>query len=112
VGTARYYVNLTTNYAELAMAVRDDWQGKGMGSLLFRQLVVAAKAAKLRGIEAYVQPDNARMMKLLHESGLDAESHQEEGLVRVTITFGKQAPSSGREPREAALSRPQGKSSP
>jgi GNAT superfamily N-acetyltransferase len=90
VASGRYFVNQTTNYAEFAMAVRDEWQGRGVGSLLFHQLLEAAKQAKLRGLEAWVQPDNARMMNLLIDTGLKVETRHEEGQLYLRLPLAKE----------------------
>lgn len=89
LGVARYFVNRTTNYAELAMAVRDDWQGKGIGSALFKRLVGVAQKAKLKGIIALTHTENTRMIKLLAESGHDYESSPQEGQVLFKLHFAK-----------------------
>lgn len=85
LGSGRYYVNQTTNYAEFAVTVRDEWQSRGIGIVLFHRLLEAARAAKLRGIEAWVQPDNTKMMNLLMRSGLKVETHMHEGQLHVLI---------------------------
>jgi acyl-CoA hydrolase/GNAT superfamily N-acetyltransferase len=90
VASGRYYVNQTTNYAEFALAVRDDWQGRGAGKALFDQLVEAARLAKLRGLEAWVQAENARMMNLLMESGLKVETRLQDNQVHVLIPLAKE----------------------
>ncbi|MFQ3668873.1 MAG: GNAT family N-acetyltransferase [Fimbriimonadaceae bacterium] len=86
---ARYYVNMTTNYAEMAMAVRDDYQGQGLGRLVFQHLLEVAQAQKLRGVVGWVQADNAPMLKLLLDSGFDVETKNEDGQLYVTLTFAK-----------------------
>jgi acyl-CoA hydrolase/RimJ/RimL family protein N-acetyltransferase len=87
--SGRYLVNQTTNFAELWMATRDDWQGKGVGKELFAALLESAQAAKLQGIEAYVHVDNAEMMKLLQESGYEIETKLAEGQYQVRLLFRK-----------------------
>lgn len=90
LASGRYYVNQTTNYGEFAIAVRDEWQGRGVGTLLFEQLLAAAKQAKLRGLEAYVQPDNARMLNLLMETGLKLETKQTDGQLHILMPLAKE----------------------
>ena len=87
--SGRYYVNQTTNYAELSLATRDDWQGKGVGKEVFNALLEAAQEAKLQGIESYVHVDNAEMMKLLQDSGLAIETKLADGQYHVRLSFRK-----------------------
>jgi len=102
VASGRYYVNQTTNFAEFAIAVRDDWQGKGVGTLLFNQLVEAAKLAKLRGLEAWVQADNTKMMHVIMKSGFKVETEMSDGQVHLLIPFAKEATPIPAPPPEAA----------
>ncbi len=106
LGVSRYFVNRTTNYAELAMAVRDEWQGKGIGSALFKRLVAHAEKSRLKGILALTHAENARMVRLLAESGYDYESSPQDGQVLFKLHFAKK-PVHGALPED----RPEGKNS-
>jgi len=87
ITSGRYYVNQTTNYAELSIATRDDWQGQGVGREVFKALLEAAQEAKLQGIEAFVHVDNAEMMKLFQDAGHPIETKLHEGQYHVRLTF-------------------------
>lgn len=87
VGTARYYVNRSNGIAQLALAVADEHQKQGIGRLLFSHLVKTAEAARLRGIEAWVHPDNAPMFKLLINAGLKVLAEEESGMTHVMLLF-------------------------
>jgi RimJ/RimL family protein N-acetyltransferase len=65
VAVARYELSNEAGVAEIALVVQDDWQGKGLGRLLLRELLVAAEARGIRRFRAYVLADNHRMLRLL-----------------------------------------------
>jgi len=89
ITTGRYYINQTTNYAEFAMATRDDWQGRGVGTEVFKTLVETAQANKVLGFTATILAENTEMMKIIRESGLDVESKLSAGQYEVKIHFRK-----------------------
>lgn len=69
LGVGRYFLDEATRIAELAFTVRDDWQNRGIGTLLMRKLLEVGRAKGLAGFEAYVQTDNAPMIDLLLRNG-------------------------------------------
>jgi GNAT superfamily N-acetyltransferase len=56
--------------AEFAMIVEEDYQGLGLGKLIFRHLILIARASGISKFEAEVLPANDRMLNLLRKSGL------------------------------------------
>ena len=85
VGVARYYVNQSTGIAELAMAVVDEFQNKGMGTTLLAALIERAKATRLNGLEAYVAADNHAMLKLLYGCGLPHQLTRSDGQIHIVL---------------------------
>ncbi len=71
--------------AEVAFLVRDDHQGHGLGSALFRHLVDAARDRGFTRFVAEVLPQNGRMMTTFAHSGLPVQRHYEDGVVRLDI---------------------------
>jgi len=65
LGVGRYFVDEETRIAEMAFTVRDDWQDRGVGSLLMPKLLGIARERGLAGLEAYTQADNHRMITVL-----------------------------------------------
>ena len=59
--------------AEVAFAVADVYQGRGIGSTLGRELAADARAAGIRELVATVCGDNARIVSLLKGLGPSAE---------------------------------------
>ena len=74
VGISRYDVDPATNLAEIAFVVRDDWQCRGIGTLLLRRMADIARDRGLVGFEATVLASNRRMLMVFHRSGLTIES--------------------------------------
>ncbi|HBX76254.1 MAG TPA: hypothetical protein DEG43_01275 [Acidimicrobiaceae bacterium] len=65
--------------AEFAIAVRDDWQGHGLGMLLFGVLGSAASALGVRSFIAHALWENTAMLAML--AHLDAEvAHEDPGV--------------------------------
>ena len=71
--------------AEVAIAVIDAWQGKGVGTVLLHELVERAKAAGVRHFLAICLSDNADVIDLLSRLGSTRVDHPEPGLVELTI---------------------------
>ena len=76
-----------TNFAEVALVVRDDWQNKGLGTILFNYLCELAKKRGLNGFIAWVMIDNKRMMHIFRKSGHQIRYRVEGNLYYVEIRF-------------------------
>ncbi len=68
VGEGRY-VPADAETAELALTVRDDYQGAGLGRLLLAELVRRAGAAGLKRLSGDVFLENAPMLRLMRRYG-------------------------------------------
>lgn len=84
VGGGRYIV-VAPGTAEVAFAVDDAHQGRGIGGRLIRHLVAIARAAGLREFVAEVLAGNAAMLSAFRSSGLAVESKHEGGVIHVTL---------------------------
>jgi GNAT superfamily N-acetyltransferase len=87
VAGARYHLDRRTNVAEAAFLVRDEWQGKGLGTALFRSLIEVARANGVRGFTAEVLADGHAMLRVFHNSGLVVQSKLESGVYSLTMPF-------------------------
>ncbi|NLX24279.1 MAG: GNAT family N-acetyltransferase [Phycisphaerae bacterium] len=85
VGVGRYLTEASKQSAEMAFVVRDDWQRKGLGTILFKRLVEIAQANGIRKFHAEVLAENSGMLKIFHRSGLSVETSTEEGVVGITM---------------------------
>ncbi len=63
------YVPIGPGVAELALTVRDSYQGAGMGGLLLADLIERARAAGLERLRAIVVLANIPMLRLLQRYG-------------------------------------------
>ncbi len=88
VGSGCYFLNPTTNLAEVAFIVAPDWQGVGLGTALLRRLQEYAISRGVRGFVAHVLPGNTAMLQLAHSaSGTITTSTDEDGKhVRVLFS--------------------------
>jgi acetyltransferase len=85
VGVARYVRLDDPESAEVAIAVVDAWQGKGVGTVLLHELVERARAAGVRRFSAICLADNAAVIDLLGRLGSTRVDHPEPGLAELTI---------------------------
>lgn len=58
IGMSRYDVDPATRLAEIAFVVRDNWQGRGVGTLLMKRMSEIARARGLAGFSADVLARN------------------------------------------------------
>jgi RimJ/RimL family protein N-acetyltransferase len=84
VGGARYII-VPSGEAEIAFAVDDAYQGKGIGTALMRHLIVLAGQAGLKELIADVLPDNAAMLKVFETSGLEITTSREPDAIHVVL---------------------------
>jgi GNAT superfamily N-acetyltransferase len=85
VGVARYDRLPHSTVAEAAFVVRDDHQGRGIGTLLLDHLADHARNDGVTHIVAETLPDNARMLRMLRNFTPAATSRYEDGVVQVTV---------------------------
>jgi ribosomal protein S18 acetylase RimI-like enzyme len=79
------YVVVGPGTAEVAFAVVDQYQGRGLGAALMRHLAAIARKAGLKEFVAEVLPDNIAMLKVFEKSGLRLASRREAGVVHVSL---------------------------
>jgi RimJ/RimL family protein N-acetyltransferase len=84
VGGGRYVV-LEPGRAEVAFALIDEYQGKGIGTALMRHLAAIARQAGIRELFAEVLPENVAMLNVFKKSGLNPASRHEQGTVHVKL---------------------------
>lgn len=74
VGAGRYLLTRTTNQAEFALLVKDEYQNKGIGTFLLNQMMRIAKSKGVNAFIAYVHPKNVPMINFIHKTGKLIES--------------------------------------
>jgi len=87
VGVGRYYLNLTTNRAEVSFLVRDDWQAKGIGTYLLDILTEIAKKRGIAGFDASVLVNNQGMLAVFYNSGFKVSTKKEEDTYVISYGF-------------------------
>lgn len=87
VGVGSFHLNPATRRAEIAFLVADEWQGRGIGTCLMKELVKIARAKKIRGLTAEVLRDNVAMIALMHKSGVPPKSSIVNGSYLFTMDF-------------------------
>ena len=86
VGVGRYVI-IGPGKAEISFLVIDDYQAKGIGSLLMRHLAALARAAGITELTAEVLSDNEPMIKVFSRSGLQYSANHEGAIIHVTMRF-------------------------
>ncbi len=87
VGIARYDVNPATRLADIAFTVRDDWQARGVGTLLMRRMTEIGRDRGLAGFTADVLQTNKPMLAIFQRSGLRFETKLEGGVYHMAARF-------------------------
>ena len=71
--------------AEVAFTVADQFQGRGVATLLLEHLARLAARVGIRRFEAEVLPDNRQMLEVFEHSGLEVTKHVREGVMHVEL---------------------------
>lgn len=87
IGIGQYSIDEVSHTADVAFAVADDWQGKGIGTVLMQYLTILAKKRGLLGFTADVLADNWGMLRVFNKMGFETEKHFEAGAYELRMTF-------------------------
>lgn len=85
VGVARFDRLDDEDEAEVAFVVADSWQGRGVGSVLFDELIRVAIAAGVKRFVADTLAHNRRMRAVFHRAQGTVTERVESGVVHVTV---------------------------
>ena len=86
IGVGRYAYNLERERPELAVVVRDDWQGKGLGSILLMKVINIGRENGFSCFEATIDPENQIILNIFKRSGYDYKVyHREQGVYHIEI---------------------------
>ncbi len=80
------YVARNETTAEIALAVEDAFQGKGIGSLLLERLAVLAVRNGFQRFWAITLPDNQQMLDVFRQSGFECRSRANDGCVEIDLS--------------------------
>jgi GNAT superfamily N-acetyltransferase len=78
VGVSRYATDEGETNCECAVTVSDDWQDRGLGTLLMRHLIEVARARGIRRMVSVDSADNGRMRDLAEHLGFHARLDPED----------------------------------
>jgi len=99
VAVAGYDRDARSNLAEVALVVRDDFQGRGLGTRMLEALVEAAREHGIAGFTAVVRADNAPMLAVFHGATPSLESTLVGDTYQITMRF-TEAPAAHHEATE------------
>ena len=85
IATGNYIARNKTT-AEIALAVDDKYQGKGIGSLLLERLAMLAVRNDFRRFWAVTMPENQPMRDVFRESGFESISRMDEGYLEIDLS--------------------------
>jgi GNAT superfamily N-acetyltransferase len=95
LGVARYIRDKArSTQAEAAVAVIDDYQGRGLGRLLLTRLAESARENGVDAFIAYLAPESPVVSHLLQNVAA-ATTSNEDGLVKVIVPLGRDDPGPG-----------------
>jgi len=87
VGVGRYYIYPDRQSAEIAFAVWDDYQNRGIGQELLSYLTYLAKRQGLLGFTAEVLAANEPMLHVFEKGGFEMQRRTIAGLVELKMMF-------------------------
>ena len=80
-----FYASIDEQRAEVAFTIGDDFQRRGLGTLLLGQLAEVAAANGIQTFEAEVVAANHAMIRVFRESGFPIEVNARAGQIHVTF---------------------------
>ena len=86
-GIARYIRLQQSSTAEVAVAVADRWQGRGIASLLLQQITARARAAGIDHLTALCLTSNTAILRLLSRLGPMTTTPPEAEVIEVRISL-------------------------
>jgi len=87
LAVGQYGVDEETHTAEVAFAVRDDKQDRGIGFELLKYLTYLAKRQGLLGFTAEVLAENKPMLHVFEKGGFDINKKNEGGVYELMLKF-------------------------
>ncbi len=85
IGIGRYFRSPDSTHAEVAFAVLDAYQGRGIATLLLEHLRRIAHQAGIEEFIADVMVSNHHMLDVFRDSGFQRKSSSEGGIVHVCL---------------------------
>ena len=89
VGMGQFIKDEASHTAEVAFAIRDDYQSRGIGTELISYLTVLAKRDGLHGFTAEVLAENLPMLHVFEKAFKNLEKNIEYSEFHLTMRFGE-----------------------
>ncbi len=89
VAIGRYYRLPRRHSAEIALAIEDSYQGKGIGTKLMEWLANVARENSITSFEADVLGENRKMMSVFRAYGFHVESELSGGVYHITFPIAR-----------------------
>jgi GNAT superfamily N-acetyltransferase len=86
IGLGQFCINELDNTAELALVVRDDFQGQGVGKVLHSYMSYLARRKGLAGFTAEVLEDNLPALGLITKMGFEVAG-SDAGVLQMRMMF-------------------------
>ncbi|MBN2438594.1 MAG: GNAT family N-acetyltransferase [Deltaproteobacteria bacterium] len=87
VGVGQYGIDEKSHTAEVAFAVRDDQQNRGIGQEMLSYLTYLARKEGLLGFTAEVLVDNKPMLHVFEKGGFDIKKKSDAGVYDLKMAF-------------------------
>ncbi|MBX9757312.1 MAG: GNAT family N-acetyltransferase [Beijerinckiaceae bacterium] len=87
IGSSCYFLNPTSNLAEVGYMIEQQWQGSGLGGALQGVMADFAKARGVKGFVAEILPRNIKMLKLAASACERVTTENDGDCVHVTMWF-------------------------
>lgn len=87
VGSACYFLNASTNIAEVAYLIIPAWQSTGLGGALQQRLMEYAKKKGVRGFLAEVLQGNTKMVSLAKRACDNVHVSKDSGVLEIEMIF-------------------------
>ncbi len=92
IGIGRYLRLTDRKRAEVAFAVLDEYQGRGIATLLLEHLRRIANGAGILEFTAEVMASNRHMLDVFRDSGFQRQSSNHDGVVHVALRTDHKVP--------------------
>ena len=87
IAVGRYDATDEPDTVEVAFVVQDSWQNRGLGTVLFDEILRAAAARSYRRFRAYTLSDNRRMLDLISRFTRVESRKTEQGVTELVFTL-------------------------
>lgn len=90
VAIAQYFLDPKIMLAEVAFIVQDEWQDKGMGTVLLDYITDIAKERGVKTFYATVLPNNKTMLNMFYNSGYQVRTEFDGDAHKITYDLDKE----------------------